>query len=104
MEMTKRTLENVAPVDIDTSDHFWDTFATSEKETIARNIVLIAKKENSWKGFSWEAYKSACSHRVTSSEKAVLDQLVREGYLSFDGEMYKPKDRFVQVLHKYIKS
>ncbi len=70
------------PKDIRTDHYFMGSvFQNSECETILRNIVQMQKKQNpdSWQPFTWEQYKAFCTHKVTDSERGVLDAFVKGG-------------------------
>lgn len=98
-------LTTISPDDIDASKGFFSTvWQNSEKETIACNIVLISKwGGNKWEPFTWEEYKKRCRHKVTDSEKAVLDSFVEEGYLTLTDGKYMVTKRFIAALSEYVK-
>lgn len=107
----------VSPKEIRTNHDFMGSvFQNSECETILRNIVMLQKKANpeAWTPFSWEDYKAFCSHRVTDSEKGVLDAFVKggkpvsntssylsEGWLDFDGTNYSFTPKMVEMLGEH---
>ncbi len=110
---------NFQPKQINTSDHFWSSpFQNSECETILRNVVMQQKNADpdNWTPFTWEQYKSFCTHRVTDSEKRVLDVFVnggksvpntstyqQAGWMEFDGESYALTERTIEMLgSKYL--
>jgi len=100
------TKANVKPKDIETHGHFFGTiWQNTEKETIARNIVLISQwNKNTWLDFTWEQYQAACEHEVTVKEESILDSLVRDGSLTCENGVYSVTDEFVQALEKYLKN
>ncbi|MFC1598517.1 hypothetical protein ACFL2U_00695 [Patescibacteria group bacterium] len=98
------TKQEVRPKDINASGGFFSTvWQNNEKETIARNIVLISQwNGNQWLDFTWETYKDKCEHNVTIAEKSVLDALAREGYLTCTGGVYSVQDKFIEALKEYV--
>jgi hypothetical protein len=101
--MSQKLLKAVSPDNIDISGRLYNTFGKWEKETVARNIVLIANKLGGWKAFSWEEYRKNCDHNVSEGEKSVLDTFVEEEILSFDKGKYHLTDRFIGKLAGFIK-
>ena len=90
------------PNEINTKEDFWKSlWRNSEKETIARNIVIIMKK--GWKKFTWDEYKKKCGHSVTIAERDVLDDFVEEGYLDKTGDHYMTNNLFYAALEPYRK-
>ena len=105
---------NTQPKHIRTDHYFMGSvFQNSESETILRNIVLLQKAANpeQWTPFTWEQYKAFCTHRVTESEKRVLDAFVNggkpvtftsaylsAGWLAFDGESYSFTKKMIDML------
>lgn len=79
MEATAITI-GVSPNDLHVSlfDTIWQN---SEKETIASNLLMLAKSLNAWWPFTWEDYKAFCTHVVTDSEHSVIRSFVDDGYL-----------------------
>lgn len=88
----------------------------SESETILRNIVMLQKKVNpeAWTPFSWDDYKSFCTHRATDSEHRVLEAFVNggkpvsncsvslaPGWLKFQDEKYSLSNRMIAMLEDY---
>ena len=66
---------------------------------------------NEWTPFTWDDYKSFCTHNVRDKEKGVLNSFVnggkpvwnttthiKSGWLSFDGERYSFTDKMIQML------
>lgn len=97
----------IQPSDIDYKNGFFSTaWQNSERETIARNIVVLCKRlGNMFIPFSWTTYKKVCNHKVTLSEQRYLDHLVDEGYLTFNKRrQYAINFEFLQVLKKYINA
>ena len=102
------------PKDIRTNHDFMGSvFRNSESETILRNIVMLQKAANpeSWTPFSWDEYKAFCTHRVTESERGVLNAFVNggrpvantsailsSGWLSFDGDKYSFTPKMIDML------
>lgn len=93
-------------------------FQNIETEMVARNILFIQNKINpeEWTPFSFEDYKKHCTHKVTLSEKGVINALaiggkpvwdtatiLDSGYLAKEGEFYKITDKFINVLIKLKK-
>jgi len=97
---------SVKPSEFDYQKGLWDTpFRNSEKETIARNIIFFSHKNgDEWKSFSFDDYRSMCSHNVTDSEKSILDGFVKDGLLSFEDDKYDVTDAFVALLWKFVKA
>ncbi|TRZ77590.1 hypothetical protein D4R87_02450 [bacterium] len=98
-------LIKVRPSEIDTkNDLMGSEFEKSEKETIARNIIIISRQNNNqWFSFSWEDYCNRCSHSPTGSEYSILNEFVREGLLDFINDKYNVKDAFIAKLWKFVK-
>ena len=104
----------VLPKEIRTNHGFMGSvFQNSECETILRNIVMLQKDKNpeGWTPFSWEDYKNYCTHRVSDSEKGVLDAFVKggkpiyntsaylsAGWLDFDGVNYSFTPKMIEML------
>lgn len=102
------------PKNIRTNHNFMGSvFQNSECETILRNIVLMQKVQNSdsWQPFTWEQYKAFCSHKVTESERGVLNAFVNggkpvwntsasisSGWLAFDGLRYSFTEKMIEML------
>jgi hypothetical protein len=95
---------NVKPSEIKISSGLCGSqLGKSEKETIACNIIVINKKNgDEWRPFSWDDYCAGCSHEVTDSEKAVLDQFVKDGLLALEDDKYSVNDAFVAALWKFV--
>ena len=102
------------PKDI-SSDHWFmgSVFRNTECEIILRNIVVLQQTANpdEWTPFSWENYKSFCTHEVDEVERGVLNAFVNggkpvwntsaylsPGWLSFDGEKYSFTDKMIEML------
>lgn len=104
--MTSRISVNPSEIDI-SNELCGSALGRSEKETIACNIIAICRGQgkNHWIGFSWDGYCQLCSHEVTNEEKAVLDEFVKNGLLSFDDEegFYKVEDAFIARLWEFVK-
>lgn len=100
----ERNLNNVKPGDLDISNGLMGSpFGKSELETITCNVILISRWRGGWFVFNWETYKRLCKHRVTDSEKDVLDELVAWGVLEFDEGKYYPTDKLITTLEEFIK-
>ncbi len=104
-------LQQTRPKDIKLPFQFYGAFAgtgdskfgATESEMIAKNIVIISRKENKWQPFSWNEYCLACSHEATKDEKYILDRLVRQEYLSFNEGKYSITESFLEALKEYIE-
>lgn len=109
-------LFSMKPSDIRTGNFMGSVFRNAECEQILHNIVLLQKKTSpdQWIPFSWQQYQDFCTHRVTLSEKTVLDTFVNggkpvtrssthisSGWLNFDGEYYSFSDKMIKMLEKY---
>ncbi|HSI03247.1 MAG: hypothetical protein ACAI38_00465 [Myxococcota bacterium] len=91
------------PNSIDVKRPFMDTvWQSSETETVARNIVIIARKDGAWRPFSEQDYESGCQHVTTPRDYAVLRKLGQGGYLDRDGERYRVNDLFIRVLSRWL--
>lgn len=102
------------PIEISTNHDFMNSvFQNSECETILRNIIMLQKKRSNddWTPFSWDDYKAFCTHKVTDSEKGVLDAFVNggkpvwntstylsAGWLDFDGSNYSFTAKMVDMI------
>jgi len=95
----------VLPCDFDVSRRFSGTsLRKSEKETIARNIIIICQRENQgWLQFTWNRYVELCGHNPTLGEKGVMDGFVKDGLLTCTDGVYAITDAFIHTLNKYIK-
>ena len=105
------------PKEIRTDRYFMGSvFRNSECETILRNIVMLQKKANpeAWTPFSWDDYKAFCTHKVTDSEKGVLDAFTNggksvwntstyqsAGWLDFDGSKYSFTAKMIDMLSEH---
>lgn len=93
------------PVDIKRNGFMGSVFQNSECETILNNIVFLQQKQgvDKWIPFSWEEYKDFCTHKVTDSEKGVLEAFVKGGKPVWNTSAYlnpgwldkDSKDRYV---------
>lgn len=95
----------VGPNDISINGNFMDTvWQNSEKETVARNIIMVCRVINTknWQSFCWEEYKELCSHDVTDGEKCILEDFVKTGYLVKMADEYYVTSFFIHALKDYI--
>jgi len=101
-ELTK---ENTNPNDFKVGDHLWDSpFQNNEKETIARNIIIISQRnENKWLDFTWEEYQKKSKHNVSAFEKDILDGFVNQGLLKCENGVYSVEEKFIRTLAQFIK-
>ena len=101
----KISTETIMPEDFDVKDHLWDSpFQNCEKETIARNLILLSKwNGNKWLSFTWEEYQEKCKHSVGYSEKGVLDGFVSDGLMKCEDGVYSIQDKFIVTLAQYVK-
>lgn len=100
--MTKKI--NILPSNIRSGGFFASEWQNSERETIAANIVFISRVNgDKWFRFSWEDYKRMCKHDVTDSEHTYLEYLKDERYLEGTRDRYKPTEKFILALMKYLK-
>lgn len=69
------------PAQIQTGPYWGSPFQNTECEIILSNVIKLQRAANpdEWTPFTWEQYKSFCNHRVTDSEKGVLDAFVNGG-------------------------
>ncbi len=100
----RMTTAEVKPSQINISSHLVGSpLNKSERETIARNIIVICRKrEDSWAPFTFEEYTELCSHKVTAGERAVLDELASMGLLKLNNSVYAVQDLFVLTLNKFV--
>jgi len=98
------TKDTVRPSNIRVEEAFMDSsFQNSEKETIARNTVLLSQwNGDQWMDFTWEEYRQKCKHSVTEAERAILNDFVRSGLLSCVDGVYSVRDAFIQALAKFV--
>lgn len=96
-------LQKIKPSAIDiSSDLVGSKLRESNKETIAKNIIVNARNSgDQWSSFSFSEYKATCSHDVSDSERNVLDSLVADGYLSFQEDRYSVKPEFIEALLEF---
>lgn len=115
-DQNERFKKVITPAKIRTNHWFMGSvFKNSETETILRNIIVMQKNQNpdKWKPFSWDEYKSFCTHGVDFREKQVLDAFVNggkpvtmssawlsPGWLSFDGERYAFTEKMINMLYE----
>ncbi|MBP6238826.1 MAG: hypothetical protein KA536_21940 [Saprospiraceae bacterium] len=117
-EKVKQMDVSFLPKDIHTKGYMNSVFQNSECETILRNIVLLQKKKSpdKWIPFSWDDYKSFCTHKVTDSEKNVLNAFAKggkpvwntsayldAGWLDFDGTNYSFTPKMIEMLGEKYK-
>lgn len=77
-------MKNIKPSDIDVNHWFMGSvFRSSECETILRNIVCLQRKHQKFTPFSWDDYKSFCTHSISADEKTILDSFVDGRYISY---------------------
>ncbi|MDD4931533.1 MAG: hypothetical protein PHG66_05325 [Candidatus Colwellbacteria bacterium] len=95
----------VKPSDFAVRDNLWESpFKNFEMETIARNIILISKREgDAWKPFSWNQYKQKSQHEVSNAELSILLKLSDNGVLNYDGDKFSVNDKFITTLQKFIR-
>ena len=90
---------------------------SSEAETITSNIFKMMKsQDDEFKPFTWAGYKKFCSHRVTDSEREVIELLVKGGWyydniggksmitggmLKKTGSKYEVTDKLIELLGKF---
>lgn len=113
--------QTITPNMIKTSDYFWASpFQNNETETILRNLVKMQKAHDkegfngkTWLPFTFEQYKSFCTHNIGNNEKDVIDSLVdghnryvnrnallSKGWLLFDEQtkQYSFSQRMIEML------
>lgn len=97
--------EKISPQDFETKERFWDSpFQNSEKEIVARNVVLISKKNNNqWFAFTWEEYCERCYHTPTWEEKSILDWFVSQGLMTCEDGAFEITDEFIFTLQNFLK-
>lgn len=77
-------MKNIKPSEIAINHWFvGSVFRNSECETILRNIVCLQRKHSKFVPFSWDDYKSFCSHKVGEDERTVLDSFVDGRYINY---------------------
>lgn len=98
------TKEQVKPKDINISNGLVGSeLKKSEKETIACNIIVISRKNNNdWLEFTFDEYSNLCQHKVTESERHVLDEFVSDGLLTCDNGKYIVQDAFIAKLWSFV--
>jgi hypothetical protein len=94
----------LTPRDINVKNHFFGSLLNNcEKETIARNIVIIScANDNKWFPFTWEGYKGHCQHKVSEDERIVLNELVKSGHLTRTDGVYNITDKFILSLSRNL--
>jgi hypothetical protein len=99
--------ETVKPSDfIINGDLMGSMLRKSEKETIARNIIVISLKNgDGWFDFTFADYKAHCAPRTYfSGEESYLNELVAENkILDKNGDVYSVNENFFRVLAQFIK-
>jgi len=97
---------SIKPSDFDTKQRFMNTiWQNSERETIARNIVIFLRKHgDEFVPFTWNQYRQKCCHAVEAGEEVFLNALAKEGYLDMteDG-YYKVNLAFLGAINKFKK-
>lgn len=98
------TKKEISPNDFDVKNRIYDSpFHNSEKETIARNLIILSQlNNNQWLRFTWDEYVSRCTHKVTISEKVILDNFVENQLLSNNDGIYSIEDGFIFVLKEFV--
>ena|SRR6266481_647639 len=98
-------IDQVKPTDINIkSDLMGSEFRNSEKETIAKNIIIFSRKNSDqWLAFTFEQYMKLCGHRITESGRTVLNELVVERVLTCYGGRYKITNSFIAKLFKFVE-
>lgn len=95
---------NIKPSMISVNRHFCDTFGNWETETIARNVVIICRKNgDEWRPFTAAEYISRCTHGGARNEIGYLDALTRCGALRKEGDHYVVTDAFIKAVRNYIQ-
>ena len=105
MDNLKFSKEKVRPSNFEVKGHFFESpFKNWEKETVARNIILIPQwNNNEWLEFTWEDYQEKCEHNVTIAEKHIIDEFTKMGLLLLKDGIYSITDFFIEVLKQFIK-
>ncbi len=99
-------IKTIKPSDIATDDHFFSSiWQNCEKECIARNIVVIAKKKDKWQPFTFNQYKTGCSHVASDSDRWILEDFVKFGYLTkkTNRHSYNVNNKFIKAIFQYAK-
>ena len=97
------TIHNTRPSDVNTSQHFFETFGNEAKEDVARQIVLfLLNHDNQWVEFTFEEYKRI--NNLDSDEHwNVFNNFVRDNFMAFEDGYYCVTNLFIQAISKFIK-
>ncbi len=88
------------PLDYNTKRDFMDSvWQNSERETIARNIVMIQDEE--FEPFTFVEYVDRCDHSSAPGDEWVVKALADEGYLDRDGDTFMVNFNFLAAIEKY---
>lgn len=94
----------VKPSDIKIDKDFMDTFGDNDIEVIARNIVIISKKNgDQWQPFTFDDYVRLCSHGSACNEQGMLNVMAQKGFLQLQDGKYSVCDVFIGRLAAYLK-
>jgi len=90
----------IKPSDYNTKRSFMDTiWQNSERETIARNIVII--QGDDFAPFTFDEYVKLCGHASAPGDEWVVEALADEGYLDRSGETFMVNLNFLGAIEKY---
>lgn len=106
--------KNLLPEDIDTSDHFWDSFKFEEFENVVRNFVSFQQKISPkiWKPISFTEYQTnfqnIFNRPVRDFVKEYFETLVNGGNLHANyfesGYFTKDENEIYYVTEKFLKT
>lgn len=75
----------------------------SEKETVARNIIVLSlANNNEWLDFSWKNYQEKSNHHPSGEELNILKSFVKEGLMNFEDNKFIICDDFIVKLWKFV--
>lgn len=94
------------PKDINTDQHFWDTFGQSESETSANFIVRYCDWVGNWSPFSFEQINNFYLDEVgrkPGHANFSFNRLVSENWIMKDGDLFCVTMGFLGRLQPYTK-
>ena len=98
-------VSSVGPKDLDISGQFVGSLLkNSEKETVARNIVILSRRnDNEWLTFAFDDYIKRCARGPCVGEEGVMNALVKDGVLSCADGKYSITDDFIASLWEFVE-
>lgn len=98
-------VELIKPSDFDLNKPFFgSSFNDYNMESVARNVVVVCmKRDNSWKPFSFQEYRSLANHVAIPAEQETLNWFVEQELMSFENGRYEVKHEFIAALAEFLE-